>query len=416
MKSLYELHFTDFGAQEREYEKRFNAPDAVHLNFYIGKHQAFFNDSGAYKIIASILRTDKQVEQLYTKLPGKAIEQFRRRCLIDEIVLTNNIEGVQSTRKEITDILDDLSKENKKNRFFGLVNKYFMLEKENISFQKPEDIRKIYDDIFGNEIEDLPDGEIFRKESVSVQSSAGREIHRGIYPEHKIIEAIAASLDFLNNTDVDILIRTAIFHYLLGYIHPFYDGNGRTSRFISSYLLSKELNSLIGYRISYTIKEHIKEYYDAFKICNSPYNFGDLTFFLEMFLSIVDTSEKQLYEALRKRLSSLNRYGNFIERFPSANEKNMNSLYYLLIQAALFSNMGIKRDELIEHLKISSNTLNKRFENMPEAFLDVKKDGKVKYYMLNLAAADEYIDTILREKDREAGQNSSAHKILKREK
>lgn len=174
-----------------------------------------------------------------------------------------------------------------------------MIENESISFERPEGIRKIYDDIFGNEINDLPDGKIFRKESVSVHSSAGKEIHRGLYPESKIIEAMSSSLDFLNNNKTDILIRTAVFHYLFGYIHPFYDGSGRTSRFISSYLLSKELTGLIGYRISYTIKGHIKAYYDAFKECNHPDSRGDLTPFLEMFLTVIDISEKQLYEVLR---------------------------------------------------------------------------------------------------------------------
>ncbi len=396
MQSLYKLYFMDRSAHEKEYEKRFNAPDAVHLNIRIGEYPAFFNEGSAYKIIASILRTDKQVELLYRRLPRKAIEQFGQRCLIDEIVLTNNIEGVHSTRKEISGILDDLSKENKRNRFFGLVNKYACLENDNISFEKPEDIRKIYDDIFGDEIEDLPDGEIFRKESVSVHSASGREIHRGLYPESRIIEAMGSSLDFLNNGETDILIRTAVFHYLFGYIHPFYDGNGRTGRFITSYLLSKELNSLIGYRISYTIKEHIKAYYDAFKECNHPQSRGDLTPFIEMFLSIIDVSEKQLYEALNKRVCSLEHYENYIERFPFGNEKTMWTLYSLLIQAALFSDMGINRADLIKILKISSNTLNKKLERLPEGFLSEKKDGKMKYYMLNLNEADKYIGANLK--------------------
>ena len=66
---------------------------------------------------------------------------------------------------------------------------------------------------------------------------SGKVIHSGIYPEEKLNEAMTAALDFLNDDNIDILIRISAFHYLFGYIHPFYDGNGRTSRFISSHLL-----------------------------------------------------------------------------------------------------------------------------------------------------------------------------------
>ena len=99
-------------------------------------------------------------------------------------------------------------------------------------------------------------------------SATQKEIHKGLYPESKIMDAMEKSLVILEDKNLDPLIKIAIFHYLFGYIHPFYDRNGRTSRFISSYLLTKVLNNLIGYRISFTIIEHIKEYYDAFKICN----------------------------------------------------------------------------------------------------------------------------------------------------
>ena len=51
-------------------------------------------------------------------LPGIARTHYTNKCLIDEIILTNDIEGVRSTRKELGTILNDLGKRNKKNRFY----------------------------------------------------------------------------------------------------------------------------------------------------------------------------------------------------------------------------------------------------------------------------------------------------------
>ena len=45
---------------------------------------------------------------LSAQLPDIAKEQYSRKCLIDEIVLTNKIEGVHSSRKEIGEVLDML--------------------------------------------------------------------------------------------------------------------------------------------------------------------------------------------------------------------------------------------------------------------------------------------------------------------
>ena len=50
----------------------------------------------------------KEVRALSAQLPDIAKEQYSRKCLIDEIVLTNKIEGVHSSRKEIGEVLDML--------------------------------------------------------------------------------------------------------------------------------------------------------------------------------------------------------------------------------------------------------------------------------------------------------------------
>ena len=394
-KSLYKLFYINENEYKQEFDRRFNSEDTIHLDIMIGENQAFFEQTAElYKLVASIERTDKKINLLERTLPDRAIEQFSMRCLIDEIILTNNIEGVSSTRKEIDEILQNLAAHDKRERFKGLVLKYVtLMSGDKINISSCKDIREIYDDIFINEIEasNLPDGKIFRKSSVSVYSATDKEIHHGLMPEDKIIETMDKSLKILHNSGIDALFRIALFHYLFGYIHPFYDGNGRTSRFISSYLLSQELNPLIGYRISFTIKENINKYYEAFKVCNHPNNKGDLTPFITMFLDIVDISEKQLCTALEERKNKLDYYREAVCRLPHNENTNIIELYFVLIQAALFSDKGVTLDELETHLNASYNTIRNRLTQIPQNFIINNSYKRTKYYMINITEIDKYL-------------------------
>ena len=150
-KSLYKIFYAATPQEfQAEYQSRFENEDTIHLNLTIGGYPAFICQiPELYQRMLSIERTNHKVDALCHALPEIALEQFQERCLIDEIVLTNHIEGVHSTRKEISEILQDLSKEHKRERFVGLVQKYVVLIKEErIPMETAQDIRKIYDDIF----------------------------------------------------------------------------------------------------------------------------------------------------------------------------------------------------------------------------------------------------------------------------
>lgn len=117
-----------------------------------------------------------------------------------------------------------------KDRLEGIVQKYrLLLDKKDIQFVKSQDVRNIYDEMLKNEISlddkiNLPDGSIFRKRTVHVYKENEKAIHEDINPETKIIQYMDQILTILNNEEIDVLIRVGIFHYMLGYIHPFYEG------------------------------------------------------------------------------------------------------------------------------------------------------------------------------------------------
>lgn len=81
-------------------------------------------------------------------------------------------------------------------------------------------------------------------------------------------------------------MRVSLFHYLLGYIHPFYDGNGRLSRFLTSNYLCDD-NPFLALSLSQHIYAHKEAYYKAFTITNDPRNRGDLTYFVLSFLKLL---------------------------------------------------------------------------------------------------------------------------------
>lgn len=390
----YELLSKIFYKKPTEYESiydaRFNSEASIKLPIKIHENVGFiFNTNEITKLLVKIYKTINKINLLRTHLPNIAINSYIIKSLKDEIALTNEIEGVRSTRKEIEDAIDSI-KNDKSARFKGLVDKYFkLISNEIIPLNNCEDIRTIYDALVLPEIEkeNLPDGILFRKEPVQVVSATQKEKHRGIMPESKIIESLDLCLDFLKSDDIDSLIKISAFHYLFGYIHPFYDGNGRTSRFISSYLIKNELDVLLALKLSYTVKNNINKYYKAFDVCNDRKNKGDITFFVVSFLELLSQASNDLYTKIADLNDQLNYYNNIINTL--VNEKVLNDkqakCIFILCQNRLFDDTYMNMNTLTELLEKSDTTTRKILKSLESKNLLVKSRNKNQYlYSANL--------------------------------
>ncbi len=349
-EQLYKLYYKNKDVYNKACQERKNSIGSYELPLFIGENKSFYvvtNDM--VNLICQILQTVSQTQRVNDRFPPIAQNFFKISCLIDEAEYTNSYEGVKSSRRELLDVLknsENGSKANFEMRFSGLLDRYMHLGTE-LRLSTSQDIRDLYNDLILPEVEDekdKPDGKIFRKESVSVMTGAQKEVHRGLTPESKIVENMEIALRLLENDEIPILIRIAAFHYYFGYIHPFYDGNGRMSRFISSYLIYNHVDQLLAYRLSYTIFNMRKVYEKAFEDCNNFRNAGDLTPFILAFLKIVLSAAKDLLMQLEYSAEKLDYFFCAMGAMDICEAER--EILFILVQNALFALEGADRELL----------------------------------------------------------------------
>ena len=379
---------------EIEYIRRLEAPFTVHFNIPI--HQ--YNRKSAYpaflcytgEILRLVEKFYKTYEQfLYTvnTVPPVVLYQFTRLSIVEEVKSTNDIEGVRSTKKEIREIIE--KKGTHYHRLQSVVHQYLeLLGEEEIKFDTCQDIRNFYDDFTHQEItrenpQNRLDGSLFRKEPVQIEAATGKTIHQGLYPESRIIEALDQALRILHSEEYPLLIRLALFHYFFVYIHPFYDGNGRTDRFITSYFLSRQFHRLLAVRLSIYIKRNQGRYYHMLEEADSERNRGDMTPFVMGFLDILIGSTEDTIGVLSRKNEQMRKYESRIDAF-QLKDKLLKEIYITLLQAALFYGEGISMADLMKVTGKNRGTIQKRIDEIPGNHLIVTKAGKTNYYKLNL--------------------------------
>lgn len=388
-KLLSKQFYQDKEQYEKIYQDKYNSESTYIFDFNMSGYNSFVViNSEILNAITEILKLDKQLTILTESLPEIAMQTFTKKCLIDEIKLTNEIEGVYSTRRELTEILENLIT-TKGQRFNGLVQKYFLLHEKSITLDDCKDIRLLYDDLCLSEViaedkNNIPDGELFRKNAVNIIDGI-KSVHNGIYPEKKIIEYMTKVLKMINNDSCNEFVKIAVFHYMFGYIHPFYDGNGRMDRFISSYLLSKTLHPLVGYRIAYTIKKNINDYYKAFINCNDILNRGDLTSFVIYFLTLVSLAQIDLIESIKDSIQKLNYYEAEIKNIAKEDYKTEQILLQLLYNE-LFGDGGMNIATLIEKSGIGVSNVRNTIKSLyGKEIITSYKEGKTNFYNIDLS-------------------------------
>ena len=135
---------------------------------------------------------------------------------------------------------------------------------------------------------------VFRSRPVGVVDQDGHVLHVGTLPRY-VPDMVLELLDWVQNSDMHMLIRSCVFHYEFELIHPFADGNGRVGRLWHTLLLSKWNPTFAWLPVESMIYAHQQEYYSAINASN---NAAESTAFIEFMLTTIKAS---LIEAIQAR-------------------------------------------------------------------------------------------------------------------
>lgn len=358
---------------EKEYLNRFNGESSIKTNLTMSpddrdhkspiKYQLFFIITpGIYKMTEIIKERSSKIKSLIGQLPKIASDQFFYHTLENELLSTNEIEGVRSTQKEVFDaILSAITNDSASNRFHSLAYIYLGIrEGRSIKVDNIEQIREIWERVTAGEIKkkNKPDGEIFRAQPVFITDELGNTIHWPYATEEKIKDDMNELVIFMNDDSIPFIPKALISHFFFEYIHPFYDGNGRTGRYLACAYLGKKLDYLTGVNLSYSISQDKKKYYKAFEEVENPKNFGDTTAFIEMMMEIILKGQEEIIKSLTKSIKKVYEWFDRIENSEFSEQEK--AILSLQIQPYIF---GARQTSTLTDNTIKEILTNTHFNN-----------------------------------------------------
>lgn len=222
--------------------------------------------------------------------------------LTEEAIASSQIEGANTTHRVAKEMLLSQRKPINKSEQM-IMNNYLAMQK--ISGWKDIDLTEqmlldLQEILTSQTIDDSSIVGRFRNDDddIVVHDPITGEIAH-IPPKREVmLTELTKLLAYANRVDdaedefTHPVIKASILHFWFAYLHPFVDGNGRTSRAIFYWFLLKNNYWLIEYiSVSRAIKQSRKAYDNAFLY--SEYDENDMTYFI---FYIAETFKKSIHQ------------------------------------------------------------------------------------------------------------------------
>ncbi len=368
-------------ANEREARRRLEDLSTFRTGIDIGVGELFLASPRELSLLLdSTLRAEREVSQLWRELPGIACGAYIRNLIMTEVVSTNEMENVRSTRRQVKEALDSVEAKSdiaqgSRRQFIEFARLYLDLTDKSVSLpQTLEDIREIYDDVVAGTLRegDFPDGDLFRAYGVDITDPSQRVAHRGVEPEDKIASMLRSMMSLAASTDMPELYSALLSHFLFEYIHPFYDGNGRTGRYLLALYVSGPLSVPTALSLSRVIAQNKGAYYKAFSITEDPLNHGEATYFVLQMMKLIREAQEDIISDLSKKQIVLDdacgRLGVAGGEYGLSDRAAQ--VLFQMVQVALFGAYNeVSLRQMADHLRLTPQSARKYARELEEAGL-----------------------------------------------
>lgn len=328
-------------------------------------------------------------------LPEKDKQAYLISSIMEEAISSSQIEGANTTRKRAKDMLrKGISPKTKSEKM--IVNNYHTIQyivnnkSDDLSV---ENLLYIHGLISKGTLDEAElEGKFRNSNDVVVMNYATSDIVH-TPPKYQELSCLVEELTKFFNKDeeefIHPLIKGVIIHFMIGWIHPFADGNGRTARALFYWYLLKKGYWLTEYlSISKIIQDTKVQYEKAYLYTETDEN--DLNYFLTYNFKVMDKAFESLKKYIQRKQQQQIETAKFVQ-ISGVNERQAQILKLIYDNPEV--TLSVK--DLENRYVISEFTARKDLKELVQ--LDYLQKIKVNKVKSNFIKSHQF-DSIIREK------------------
>ncbi len=319
---------------------------AIMQSMYIGDYQ--FSYCLPQSLQAKLYHIEHRYQQWQWSIDTEEL-------LFEEPITSAQLEGASTTRKVAKELLGSRRAPINKSEVM-IVNNYHLMQAVKQQINQPLDITMILQlhriATEGAIDNDAISGEFRQDDEIVIADYDGQIVHQP--PAWQTLPVLMqAYCDFANadhqgDDFIHPIVKAIILHFLLGFIHPFGDGNGRTARALFYWSLQKSGYTHFDYiSISRLLNKAPKQYAQSY--IDVETDELDMTYFIAYQLTIINRAINDLQALLS--------IDQALQSMPKSLPANLANL------AVDYSNLSIHQYQLLTNTPVDQVLTAKQVSN-----------------------------------------------------